>query len=132
MNLLLKELCALRDSEAKNCFHQFLLMNNLSVKVFYHCYSNRKLPPKYFNREIVILDQRGSNKVWKNNMGVCPCLEFDIMLINCLGYDFYIYGAFDFLRNSIVNLCPHVCNHYHTLKCRVPCYNHFYIYWHIM
>ena len=36
-------------------------------------------------------------------MGVCPRLEFDnIMFINCLGYDFYIYGAFEFLCNSIV------------------------------
>ena len=31
------------------------------------------------------------------NMGVCPRLEFDnITLINCLGYDFDIYGAFEF------------------------------------
>ena len=38
-------------------------------------------------------------------MGVCPRLEFDtIMFINCLGYDFYIYGAFEFLCNSIANL----------------------------
>ena len=35
--------------------------------------------------------------VWEINMGVCPRLEFDkIMLFNCLGYDFYIYGAFEF------------------------------------
>ena len=39
-------------------------------------------------------------------MGVCPRLEFNtcIMFINCLGYDFYIYGAFEFLCNSIANL----------------------------
>ena len=43
--------------------------------------------------------------VWEINMGVCPRLEFDyIMFINCLGYDFYIYGAFEFLCNSIANL----------------------------
>ena len=31
-------------------------------------------------------------------MGVCPRLEFDnIMFINCQGYNFYIYGAFEFL-----------------------------------
>ena len=43
--------------------------------------------------------------VWESNMGVCPYLEFDnIMSINCLGYDFYIYGAFEFLCNSIPNL----------------------------
>ena len=54
---------------------------------------------------VVYLDQRGSYKVWEINMGVCPCLEFDnIMLINCLGYDFYIYGAFEILCNSIANL----------------------------
>ena len=37
------------------------------------------------------------------NMGVCPRLEFDnIMFINCLRYDFYIYGAFDFLCNLLL------------------------------
>ena len=31
------------------------------------------------------------------NIGVCPRLEFDnIMFINCLGYVFHIYGAFEF------------------------------------
>ena len=41
--------------------------------------------------------ERGSFMVWEINMGVCPRLEFDnIMFINCLGYDFYIYGAFEF------------------------------------
>ena len=35
-------------------------------------------------------------------MGVCPHLEFDnIMFINYLGYDFYIYGAFEFFCKSI-------------------------------
>ena len=42
--------------------------------------------------------------VWEINMGVCQRLEFDNMFINCLGYDFYIYGAFEFLCNSIANL----------------------------
>ena len=43
------------------------------------------------------LIQRGSFMVWEINMGVCPRLEFDnIMIIICLGYDFYIYGAFEF------------------------------------
>ena len=55
------------------------------------------------------LVQRSSYKVWEANMGVCPRLEFDnIMSINCLGYDFYIYGAFEFLCNSIANLWRHV------------------------
>ena len=36
-------------------------------------------------------------------MGVCPRLECDdITPINCLGYDFYIYGAFEFLCNLLV------------------------------
>ena len=40
--------------------------------------------------------------VWEINMGVCPRLEFDtIMFIDCLGYGFYLYGAFEFLGNSI-------------------------------
>ena len=52
-----------------------------------------------------ILVQMGSFMVWEINMGVCPIFEFDnIMFINCLGYDFYIYGAFEFLCNSIANL----------------------------
>ena len=43
--------------------------------------------------------------VWEINMGVCPRLECNnIMFINCLGYDFFIYGAFEFLCNSIANL----------------------------
>ena len=43
--------------------------------------------------------------VWEINMGVCPRLDFEnIMLFNCLGYKFNIYGAFGFLCNSIANL----------------------------
>ena len=43
--------------------------------------------------------------VWEINMGVCPRLDFEnIMLFNCLGYNFNIYGAFEFLSNSIANL----------------------------
>ena len=34
--------------------------------------------------------------VWAINMGVCPRLDFDnIMLFNCLGYNFNNYGAFE-------------------------------------
>ena len=48
---------------------------------------------------------RGSYKVLEINIAVCPRLESDdISLIICLGYDFYIYGAFEFLCNSIVYL----------------------------
>ena len=40
---------------------------------------------------------RGSCMVWEINMGVCPRLDFEnIMLFNCLGYNFNIYGVFDF------------------------------------
>ena len=54
-------------------------------------------------KQVLVL--RGSFMVWEINMGVCPHLEFDnIMFINCLGYDFYIYSAFKFLCNSIANL----------------------------
>ena len=36
-------------------------------------------------------------------MGVCPRFEFDnIMLFNYLGYDFYIYGAFDFYATPLL------------------------------
>ena len=49
--------------------------------------------------------QRGSCMVCEINMGVCPRLDFEnIMLFNCLGYNFNIYGAFEFLCNSIANL----------------------------
>ena len=37
--------------------------------------------------------------VWEINMGVCTRLDFDnIMLFinNCLGFNFNIYGAFEF------------------------------------
>ena len=43
--------------------------------------------------------------VWEINMGVCPRLDFEnIKLFNCLGYNFNIHGAFEFLCNSIANL----------------------------
>ena len=49
--------------------------------------------------------KRGSCMVWEINMGVCPRLDFDnIMLFNCLGYNFNNYGAFELLCNSIANL----------------------------
>ena len=69
------------------------------------------LPYQWMN-----LFQRGSYKVWEINMGVCPRFELDyIMFNNCLGYDFCIYGAFEFLCNFIANLWRHVWYHYHTL-----------------
>ena len=63
----------------------------------------------------LVQNQRGSYMVWEINMGVSPRLELDnIMLFNCLGYDFYIYGAFEFLCNSIANLWRHEWYHYNT------------------
>ena len=49
--------------------------------------------------------KRGSCMVWEINMGVCPRLDFEnILLFNCLGYNFNIYGAFEFICNSIADL----------------------------
>ena len=43
--------------------------------------------------------------VWEIYVGVCPRLDFEnIMLFNCLRYNFNIYGAFEFLCNYIANL----------------------------
>ena len=54
--------------------------------------------------------------VWEINIGVCPRLDFDnIMLFNCLGYNFNIYGAFEFLFNSVADLWRHEWYHYNTL-----------------
>ena len=48
--------------------------------------------------------------VWEMNMGVCPRLEFDnIILFNCLEYYFYIYGAFEFFY-AILLLIDDVMN----------------------
>ena len=53
---------------------------------------------------------------WEINMGVCPRFEFDnILFIKWLAYDFYIYGAFEFLCNPIANLWRHVWYHYNIL-----------------
>ena len=57
-----------------------------------HCLS------KPFGRQVVL---KGA-LAW---YGKCPRLDFDtIMSFNCLGYNFNIYGAFEFLCNSIANL----------------------------
>ena len=54
---------------------------------------------------IFVYYQRGSYMVWEINMGVCPRLEFDnIMFINCLRHDFYIYVHLIFLCKSFANL----------------------------
>ena len=54
--------------------------------------------------------------VWKINMGVCPRLDFEnIMLFNRLGFNFNIYGSFEFLCNPIANSWRHKWLHYNTL-----------------
>ena len=41
--------------------------------------------------------------VWEINMGVCPFLEFDnIMFINCLGYDLYLWCILSFYANPLL------------------------------
>ena len=47
-----------------------------------------------------IWKQRGSYMVWEIKWEYFN----NIMLSNCVGYAFYIYGAFEFLCNSIANL----------------------------
>ena len=50
-----------------------------------------------WKQELANLEQRGSCMVWEVNMGVWPRLDFEnSMLFNCLGYNFNIYGAFEF------------------------------------
>ena len=83
-----------------------VLLGNIKIANFFHHTvqaENMNFNPYIFT--FYIINQRGSFMVWEINMGVCPRLEFDnIMFINCLGYDFYIYGAFEFLCNSNANL----------------------------
>ena len=77
------------------------------------CYMKYKWKRKNAKYELI---KRGSYMVWEINMGVCPRLEFDnIMFIHCLGYDFYIYGTFEFSCISIANLWLHIWYHYNIL-----------------
>ena len=82
--------------------HLYLLASNALHVVK----KKSEFPVRFFGFVTVMHPlERGSFMVWEINMGVCPRLEFDnIMFINCLGYDFYIYGAFEFLCNSNANL----------------------------
>ena len=73
--------------------------------------------------DVLMLAKRVSYKVWKINMGVCPGLEFNnIMFINCLGYDFYIYGDLSFY--AIPLLIYDVVYDITTIL-RISIYNHF-------
>ena len=57
--------------------------------------------------------------VWEINMGVCQRLEFDnIMLSNCLGYDFDIYCAFQLCNLLLIYYVMYDIN-------TIPSYNHF-------
>ena len=52
----------------------------------------KRKPSRKYCLEIAKVLKRGSYMVWEINMGVCPRLEFDnIMFINSLGYDLYIF-----------------------------------------
>ena len=56
----------------------------------------------------MFFNQRGSCMVWEINMGVCPRLDSEnFMLFNCLGYNFNIHAAFEFLCDSIPKLRRH-------------------------
>ena len=45
--------------------------------------------------------KRACYRVWEINMGVCPRMEvYEIMCINCLGYDCYNNGVFPCKFNS--------------------------------
>ena len=98
---------------------KFLKMWNIGMKnvtYWYQFFTRCKELVPIFHSVKFAKCERGSFMVWEINMGVCPRLEFDnIMFINCLGYDFYIYGAFEFLCDSIANLWRHVWYHLNTL-----------------
>ena len=72
------------------------------ISYFFKCQTSLYIRVKRIIISGGFLYKKGSYKVWKIyilvcpslDMGVCPSLEFDeIMLIYCLGYDFYKYGA---------------------------------------
>ena len=78
-------------------------MNEMLVSI-----ENSGTVQSLYNMSVYIPLQRGSCMVWEINMGVCPRLYFEnIMLFSCLVYNFNIYGAFEFLCNSIANLRRH-------------------------
>ena len=63
--------------------------------------------------------------VWEINIGVCQRLDFDnIVLFNCLGYNFNIY-AVRLSFYAIPLLIYDVMNDITLILFRVPSYNHF-------
>ena len=88
-------------------FWHILKLRILSQWILVTKYRLYRLPLHILRCSMLFLSpfERGSYMVWEINMGVCPRLKFDdFMFINSLGYDFHIYGAFEFLCNSIANL----------------------------
>ena len=79
---------------------------NLHFTVYLYMYILTESPETCYQAlRLCKIFKRGSCMVWEINMGVCPRLDFEnIKLFNCLGYNFNIYGAFEFLCNSIANL----------------------------
>ena len=92
--------------------------NSIHKRVRISCHMpNKRSKRRHYNAtwNIILSFQRGSYMVWEINIGVCPRFEFDIiMFINCLGYDLYIYGTFEFYAIPS-NLWRHVWYHYNTL-----------------
>ena len=103
-----------------------------------HCWKSR-VAAQLLKRNIISTScsslywtQRGSYKVWKINMGVCPRLECDdtcITLIHYFRHDFcflvnsiFMHFQCQFTTSFMISL-PHL---------RVPCYEHSFSYRHIM
>ena len=90
-----------------------LLPNSVPFEVLYYSSigtflvrDSKKI--RFINIENGKVFQRGSCMVCDINMGVCPRFDFEnILFFNCPGYNFNIYGAFEFLCNSIANLWRH-------------------------
>ena len=60
---------------------------------------------KFTLHNLMKFSQRACYRVWEINIGVCPRMEFyEIMSINCLGYDCYKNGVFPCKFNSIGKL----------------------------
>ena len=89
-----------------------VILSDMFYNVFVRTHT--KFGTQIFELNFVV--ERGSCMVWGLNIGNCPRLDFEnIMFFNCLGYNFNIYDAFEFLCNSIANLWRHEWYHYNTL-----------------
>ena len=83
-------------------FRSFFVLQEYCSNVVTSTTETNFLLLKYQNKVIYIITG-ALLRYGKINMGVCPRLEFDdIMVVNCMAYDFYIYVAFDlFYRNPL-------------------------------